>query len=51
MTQTCRTTLADIPRMIEKLYEGFDVVSGWREKRHDNAITRLIPSRIATGLS
>jgi len=41
---------ADIPRMIEKLHEGFDVVSGWREKRHDNAITRLIPSRIANWL-
>jgi len=41
---------ADIPRMIEKLYEGFDVVSGWRKKRHDNAITRLIPSRIANWL-
>jgi glycosyltransferase involved in cell wall biosynthesis len=38
---------ADIPRMIEKLHEGFDVVSGWRKKRHDNAVTRLIPSRIA----
>lgn len=41
---------ADIPRMIEKLHEGFDVVSGWREKRHDNTITRLIPSKIANWL-
>jgi glycosyltransferase involved in cell wall biosynthesis len=41
---------ADIPKMIEKLHEGFDVVSGWREKRHDNAFTRLIPSRIANWL-
>jgi len=41
---------ADIPRMIEKLHEGFDVVSGWREKRHDNAVTRLIPSKIANWL-
>jgi glycosyltransferase involved in cell wall biosynthesis len=41
---------ADIPNMIEKLHEGFDVVSGWRKKRHDNAITRLIPSKIANWL-
>ena len=41
---------ADIPRMIEKLHEGFDVVSGWRVKRYDNAVTRLIPSKIANWL-
>jgi glycosyltransferase involved in cell wall biosynthesis len=41
---------ADIPKMIDKLKEGFDVVSGWRKKRHDNAVTRLIPSRIANWL-
>ena len=41
---------ADIPRMIDKLNEGFDVVSGWRKKRHDNAVTRLVPSRIANRL-
>jgi glycosyltransferase involved in cell wall biosynthesis len=38
---------ADIPVMIGKLNEGFDVISGWRKKRHDNAITRLLPSKIA----
>ena len=38
---------ADIPRMVEKLHEGYDVVSGWRKKRYDNAITRLIPSMTA----
>lgn len=38
---------ADIPKMIARLNEGFDVVSGWRKKRHDNAITRLLPSKIA----
>ncbi|MHC4532723.1 MAG: glycosyltransferase family 2 protein [Planctomycetota bacterium] len=37
----------DIPDMITRLNEGFDVVSGWRKKRHDNAITRLLPSKIA----
>jgi len=41
---------ADIPKMIDKLNEGFDVVSGWRKKRHDNAITRLLPSKIANWL-
>ena len=41
---------ADIPQMIEQLHKGFDVVSGWRKKRHDSAITRLIPSRVANGL-
>ncbi|UCG59196.1 MAG: glycosyltransferase family 2 protein [Phycisphaerales bacterium] len=41
---------ADIPAMIAKLEEGYDVVSGWRKKRHDNAITRLIPSKIANWL-
>jgi glycosyltransferase involved in cell wall biosynthesis len=38
---------ADIPKMIAKLDDGFDVVSGWRKKRHDNAITRRLPSMIA----
>jgi glycosyltransferase involved in cell wall biosynthesis len=41
---------ADIPKMIAKLNEGFDVVSGWRKKRHDNAITRLVPSIVANRL-
>ncbi|HUW20451.1 MAG TPA: glycosyltransferase family 2 protein [Sedimentisphaerales bacterium] len=41
---------ADIPAMIAKLNEGFDVVSGWRKKRHDNAVTRLLPSKIANWL-
>jgi len=41
---------ADIPKMVAKLDEGFDVVSGWRKKRHDNAITRLLPSKIANWL-
>jgi glycosyltransferase involved in cell wall biosynthesis len=38
---------ADIPRLVAKLKTGFDIVSGWRRKRHDNTLTRTIPSRIA----
>jgi glycosyltransferase involved in cell wall biosynthesis len=41
---------ADIPMLVEKLHEGYDVVSGWRKKRHDNALTRLLPSRMANWL-
>ena len=41
---------ADIPQMIAKLHEGFDVVSGWRKKRHDKALTRRLPSKIANWL-
>src|SRR6266849_2375753 len=40
---------ADIPRLIAKLAEGFDVVSGWRVARHD-ALTRRLPSVIANRL-
>ncbi len=38
---------ADIPRLIAKLQEGYDLVSGWRENRQDHALTRLLPSKIA----
>ncbi len=41
---------ADIPQMIAKLNEGYDVVSGWRKKRRDNVVTRLLPSKIANWL-
>jgi glycosyltransferase involved in cell wall biosynthesis len=40
----------DIPRLIAKLAEGFDVVSGWRTTREDNALTRRLPSVIANRL-
>lgn len=36
----------DIPRLLEKIDQGCDVVSGWRKNRHDDA-TRVLPSRIA----
>ena len=41
---------ADIPMMLEKLDEGYDVVSGWRIKRKDTFITRTLPSNLANGL-
>lgn len=41
---------ADIPRLIEKINEGYDVVSGWRRDRKDTFITRKIPSMLANAL-
>src|SRR5512142_1236820 len=41
---------ADIPVLLSKLDEGYDVVSGWRKNRMDNALTRTLPSRIANAL-
>ena len=41
---------ADIPMMLEKLEQGYDVVSGWRIDRQDNFLTRTLPSRIANKL-
>ena len=41
---------SDIPAFIEKLNLGYDVVSGWREKRVDNLLLRRIPSRCANWL-
>jgi glycosyltransferase involved in cell wall biosynthesis len=38
---------ADIPAMISKLKEGYDIVSGWRRDRRDNPLTRTWPSRFA----
>jgi glycosyltransferase involved in cell wall biosynthesis len=38
---------ADIERLLAKLDEGFDVVSGWRKARQDKMVTRKIPSMIA----
>jgi glycosyltransferase involved in cell wall biosynthesis len=37
----------DIKRLLEKLGEGYDVVSGWRKNRRDKLISRKIPSQIA----
>ena len=41
---------ADIPEMLKKLDEGYDVVSGWRINRQDTFLTRTLPSRMANGL-
>ncbi len=40
----------DIPAMLERLEEGYDVVSGWRKNRQDKAISRKLPSRVANWL-
>jgi glycosyltransferase involved in cell wall biosynthesis len=40
----------DIPSFVEKLDEGYDVVSGWRKERIDNFVMRRIPSRCANWL-
>ena len=41
---------ADIPIMLAKLDEGYDMVSGWRKNRKDPFLSRTVPSRIANGL-
>jgi glycosyltransferase involved in cell wall biosynthesis len=41
---------ADIPMLLAKLDEGYDLVSGWRKNRKDNAITRNLPSHMANWL-
>ena len=41
---------ADIPRLLARLDEGFDVVSGWRKAREDAAVTRRLPSIVANRL-
>jgi glycosyltransferase involved in cell wall biosynthesis len=40
----------DIPRIVAKLDEGYEVCSGWRKDRQDNALQRNIPSIIANKL-
>ena len=41
---------ADIPMLLEQLEQGYDLVSGWRHQRQDNAVSRLLPSKIANRL-
>jgi len=40
----------DIPALLAKIDEGYDVVSGWRAHRVDSALTRRLPSRVANWL-
>jgi glycosyltransferase involved in cell wall biosynthesis len=42
---------ADISRLLEKLDEGYDVVSGWRKDRKDRWLTRRLPSSLANRLA
>jgi hypothetical protein len=41
---------SDIPKLINKINEGFDCVSGWRRNRKDKNISRKIPSNLANKL-
>ncbi len=41
---------ADIPRLLAKMDEGYDVVSGWRRRRKDSFLTRRLPSTVANRL-
>jgi glycosyltransferase involved in cell wall biosynthesis len=41
---------AEIPKMIVKLDEGYDIVAGWRKNRQDRVLTRKIPSMLANRL-
>jgi glycosyltransferase involved in cell wall biosynthesis len=40
----------DIPKLLEKIEEGYDIVSGWRKDRKDKFLTRILPSKIANWL-
>ena len=40
----------DIPMLVDKINEGYDVVSGWRKERKDKFFSRKLPSRIANRL-
>jgi glycosyltransferase involved in cell wall biosynthesis len=40
----------DIPRLLEKVAEGYDLVTGWRRDRKDPVISRKLPSKVANWL-
>ncbi len=50
MDGDCQNDPADIPRLLKKLEEGCDVVSGWRKHRQDKWLTRKVPSQAANWL-
>ena len=41
---------ADVPKLLQKIDEGYDIVVGWRYDRKDKLLTRKVPSRIANWL-
>jgi glycosyltransferase involved in cell wall biosynthesis len=41
---------SDIPALVAKIEEGYDVVAGWRRMRHDGFLLRRLPSRVANRL-
>jgi glycosyltransferase involved in cell wall biosynthesis len=41
---------SDIPKLLSKIKEGYDIVSGWRKDRKDKLLTRKIPSQMANRL-
>lgn len=41
---------ADLPALLSKIDEGYDIASGWRKQRNDNLVMRKVPSRIANWL-
>lgn len=50
MDGDCQNDPRDIPRLVEKINEGYDVVSGWRRKRQDPLLSKKIPSYVANKL-
>lgn len=50
MDADLQNDITDVPALVAKLDEGFDVVSGWRRQRQDKALTRRVPSIIANRL-
>lgn len=41
----------EIPHFLEKMNEGYDLVSGWKKIRHDPSVAKVIPSRIVNYLT
>jgi glycosyltransferase involved in cell wall biosynthesis len=41
----------DVPRLVEKLQEGYDIVSGWRKNRREPFLSRRLPSKMANWLT
>lgn len=41
---------ADIPEFLKKMEEGYDIVAGWRRRRQDKALSRVLPSKVANWL-